>query len=203
VQLLDSESYKRAEGAAAVLSSDIVRWDAISLVSSGVVWIGSNFVAFSVADPTTGAGRSYFALYVVALLLLVLGFIGLHELQRASYGVMGRAGFYAVVVASLAQVLGLVVFLAGSSALLWLVSPVGSLSLLVGWVLYGAATLQAGVFAWWYGVLLLLSLPVSLVLTLFGNMFFGLVLLVLGFALWTDRGVIAEHPPRVRSDSRE
>ena len=77
------------------------------------------------------------------------------------------------------------------------------MSLLVGWVLFGAATLQAGVFTWWYGVLLLLSLPVSLVLTLFGNMFFGLVLLVLGFALWTDRGVIAEHPPRVRSDSRE
>src|SRR5215207_4592507 len=127
VPLLDSESYKRAERAAAVLSSDIVRWDAISLVSSGVVWIGSNFVAFSVADPTTGAGRSYFALYVVALLLLVLGFIGLHELQKASYGGMGRVGFYAVVVASLAQVLGLVVFLAGSSALLWLVSRVGTL----------------------------------------------------------------------------
>ena len=34
-----------------MLSSDIVRWDAISLVSSGVMWIGSNVVAFSVADP--------------------------------------------------------------------------------------------------------------------------------------------------------
>jgi hypothetical protein len=183
-----------------VLSSDTVRWGAISLVSSGVVWIGSNFVAFSVADPITGAGRSYFALYVVALLLLVMGLIALHELQKASYGGMGRAGFYAVVVASLAQVLGLVVFLAGSSALLWLVSPVGSFCLLVGWVLYSAATLQAGVFAWWYGVLLLLSLPVSLVLTLFGNMFFGLVLLVLGYALGTNRGVLAEYPARVLSD---
>ena len=69
--------------------------------------------------------------------------VGLHTLQKENYGHIGRGGFWTVVVAPLGQVLGTVVLLAGSTALAWLVFPVGVLAVLVGFVLYRAATLQA------------------------------------------------------------
>jgi hypothetical protein len=60
--------------------------------------------------------------YIVAALLLVVGMVGLHALQKGNYGRIGRGGFWTVVVASLAQVVGLIVFLLGSEALIWLCS---------------------------------------------------------------------------------
>jgi hypothetical protein len=44
------------------------------------------------------------------------------------------------------------------------------LGALVAFVLYGAATLQAAVLPIWYGVLLIVFLPVSLALGLFGSL---------------------------------
>ncbi len=178
--------------------ANIVRWGAVGLVVSGVLWVVSGILASGVVNQATGFAPVYFVVYIVALLLLVLGLIGLHALQRASYGRIGRAGFYTAVVASLAQVLGFVVLLAGSPALFWLASPVGGMGLVVGWVLYGAATLQAKVLPRWYGVLFIVSLPVTLVLVFYGNILFGLALVVLGYALWMRGGAPAEHPPRVR-----
>ena len=90
-------------------------------------------------------------IFIVALVLVLVGLAGLHALQRDSYGRIGRVGFYTVVIATLAQILGLAVLLAGSAALEWLI-PIGSLAVLVGFVLYGVATLQARVLPRWCGV---------------------------------------------------
>ncbi len=56
------------------------------------------------------------AVYIVAALLMVVGLLGLHALQKDNYGRIGRGGFWTVVVASLAQVLGVIVFLIHSNA---------------------------------------------------------------------------------------
>lgn len=168
------------------------------MVGSGAAWVASGILALVVVDPITGPGPVYFALYMIALLLLVSGLVGLHALQKASYGRIGRVGFYVFVTASLAQVLGLVVLLAGSMAFWWLVSPVGSSGMLVGWVLYGAATLQAQALPRWYGVLFTVSLPVASVLAVYGNIVFGLASVVLGYALWRRRSAMTEQPPRER-----
>ena len=81
----------------------------------------------------------------------------------------------------------------------WLVW--GLLGLLVGFVLYGVATLRARVLPRWCGVAFVVALPIALVLSIplsFASMFvvFGLIWLALGYALWTRRGAPPEQRPR-------
>jgi hypothetical protein len=142
-------------------------------------------------------GREDVVLFVIALLLTATGLVGLHALQNDSYGLLGRTGFYIALAAVAARILGAVVFLAGSSALEWISFP-GTLAMLVGFVLYGAATVQARVLPRWYGLALIVSMPVSLPLATYGTTLFGLILLVLGYVLWLRRGATTAQSSRVR-----
>ncbi len=92
---------------------------------------------------------------------------------------------------------GAMVFLAGSSALEWISLP-GTLGMLVGLVIYGFATLQARVLPRWYGLALMVSMPISLPLEVYGTALFGLFLVVLGYALWMRRDIATAQPSRVR-----
>ena len=183
-------------------SSDLIRWGGIAAMAAGVVWVISGILAIvyqGVHAPGTFADYVVEGTFAVGLLLTVVGMVGLHALQKENYGRIGRGGFWTVVVASLGQVLGTVVLLAGSTALAWLVFPVGVLAVLVGFVLYGAATLQARVLPRWCGVGLIVGLPVAIALGLYGgNILFGLLWLALGYVLWLRRGATAYQPSRVR-----
>jgi hypothetical protein len=138
-----------------------------------------------------------FALLIVALLLTAVGVVGLHALQRESYGLIGRVGFYTVLVTIAARILGSAVLLSGSEALVWLVL-VGLWGMIVGFMLYGAATVQARVLPRWYGVLLIVFQPLALVLGNAGNIWEGLVLLLLGYVLWLRKNASDEQPSHVR-----
>jgi hypothetical protein len=118
-------------------------------------------------------------------------------LQKQSYDILGQAGLYFTLVAIAGNILGAVVSLAGSQALEWISLP-ATLSMLVGLVVYGVATLQAGVLPRWYGVALILAMPVSLPLSVYGTALFGLILAVLGYVLWLHREAADEQPSRVR-----
>jgi hypothetical protein len=177
-------------------TSGFIRWGAIGLMLGGVVWavLGlSALLGYLQAIP----GREDVVLFVVALLLTATGLVGLHTLQRGNYGLLGGAGFYIALAAVAARILGAMVFLAGSSALEWISFP-GTSGMLVGFVLYGAATVQARVLPRWYGLALIVALPVSLPLATYGTTLFGLILLVLGYVLWLRRGATTEQPSRVR-----
>jgi len=183
-----------------VTTSNLVKWGAAGFVLGGVVWLVAGFIAaFTNLMLSPGIVYYYVALGIVARLLLGLGVVGLHTLQKGSYGSLGRAGFYTILVALAAQILGALASLAGTQALAWLVSPVGLLVLIVGFVLYGAASLQARVLPRWYSVLLIIFVPVSAVLglVLLGDIWLGAVLLVLGFVLWQQGEALDEQPPRV------
>jgi hypothetical protein len=142
------------------------------------------------------------ALLVVALLLVPVGMVGFHALQGRDYGRIGRAGFWTVVAASLAVVLGSASYLWwGSifgSSLLWLAMPVGPLGLAVGFVLFGVATLQAKVLPRWCGAAFIVAMPAALASSIVGAfasvfMVFGLGWLVLGYVLWSQRNTSVEH----------
>jgi hypothetical protein len=173
-------------------SSDLIRWGGIAAMAAGVAFTLDILLVFTMpeADWTN-------AVYIVAALLMVVGLLGLHALQKDNYGRIGRGGFWTVVVASLAQVLGLVIFLLGSEALIWLVFPVGFVAVPFGLILYGAATLQARVLPRWCGLGLIIVPPVTVVLGDYGGILFGLLWLALGYALWSWRGRAAEQPSRV------
>jgi hypothetical protein len=182
-------------------SSGLVRWGGLAAMAAGAVWVVSGILALvyqGVHAPGTFADYLVEGTFAAGLLLTAVGMVGLHALQKDNYGRIGRAGFYTVVVASLGQVLGTVVLLAGSTALAWLVFPVGVLAVLVGFVLYGAATLQARVLPRWCGIGLIAGLPIAIALGLYGgNVLFGLFWLALGHLL-LQRGQLAEQPSRVR-----
>jgi hypothetical protein len=183
-------------------SSDLIRLGGSAAMAAGVVWVESGILAIvyqGVHTPGTFADYLVEGTFAAGVLLTAVGMVGLHALQRENYGRIGRAGFYSVVIASVAQFLGTVVRLLGSTALEFLVFPLGVLGVLVGFVLYGAATLQARVLPRWCGVGLIVGLPIAIALGLYGgNVLFGLFWLALGYVLWSHRGAAAEQPSRVR-----
>ena len=174
-------------------TSDLIRWGGLAAMVGGAAWALDSLLVLAVPE----AGWTN-VVFVVAVLLVLVGLLGLHALQGDAYGRVGRGGLWTVVVASLAQVLGLVVFLAGSEALLWLVFPIGTLAVLVGFVLYGAATLQARVLPRWCGVGLIVAPALTVVLGDYGGILFGLFWLALGYMLWSRTETPARQPSRVR-----
>lgn len=175
--------------------SSVVRWGAATLLLSGMVWavLGFSTVAgFLQAIP----GREDVVLFVLAHVLLGAGLVGLHVLQKGSYGLLGRAGLYVALAAISLRVLGAVVFLAGSAALEW-ISPPATLGMLAGLALYGVATARAGVLPLWYGAALAAAMPVSFPLGAYGTTLFGVILSALGGWLWLRGSVATERPSRV------
>lgn len=173
-------------------SSDVIRWGGVAAMLGGVV-----FVANGLLGLINKHAQYLDVIFVVALLLVIVGLVGFHTLQKGNYRHIGRAGFYTVVIATLAQILGLVVLILGSAVLEWLI-PIGSLAVLVGFVLYGAATLQAKVLPRWCGIGFIIGLPVTIALgEVWGFVVFGLLWLALGYVLWSKRGTAAEQPSRV------
>ena len=179
--------------------SDLIRWGGLAAMLAGVAWVISGILAIVYqGEHTPGTFADYLVegTFAAGLLLTVVGMVSLHALQKENYGRIGRAGFYTVIVSSVAQILGLVVLLAGSEALVWLLS-IGSLGVLVGFALYGAATLQARVLPRWCGVAFIIALPITILLGVYGgNIWLGLIWLALGYVLWSQRSTAAEQQPR-------
>jgi hypothetical protein len=144
-----------------MMSSDIIRWGGIAAMLGGVLWVVWSLlirVSFQAAGGPFSDG-----LLLLAALFTRAGLVGLHALQEGDYGRIGRAGFYTAAIGLLAQVLAALIMLMGSEAvfLQWLVAPFGSLAIMVGLVLYGAATLHARVLARWCGLGLIVVPPVA------------------------------------------
>ena len=184
-------------------SSNIIRWGGIAAMLGGVFWVVWSLlgrVSFEAAGSPFADG-----LLLLAALLTLAGLAGLHTLQGSNYGRIGRAGFYTTAVGLLVQALA-ALFLMGTNAwevtLQWLVAPVGSLIVLVGLVLYGAATLQARVLARWCGVGLIVVPPLAFYKNsriFYGSLaLFGVLWVALGYVLWSRSSTPTEQPSRVR-----
>lgn len=145
---------------------------------------------------------------VVAVLLMPVAMAGFHVLQRQSYGRIGLAGFWLTVIASLIVAWGVADFFVFGDMLQDAPPPTltwGTVGLLVGFVLYGVATLQARVLPRWCGVAFIVALPATLALIVIGPLplgfafiLLGLVWLALGYMLWRRSGTVSERPSRVR-----
>ena len=166
-------------------SSGLVRWGALGLFLGGTVWLLLGLFNLFGGLLAIPGGKDDVVLLALGLVLTAAGLVGPHALQRESYGLLGRAGFYIAVASLLARALRDVIFLAGGQTLLhWIVWP-SVLGMMVGLTLMGIATLRARVLPRWYGLALIVSiLPVLLPIRGLGTALFGVILLVLGFALW-------------------
>ena len=173
-------------------SSNLIRWGGLAAITGGVVWVADSLLLL--ATPVSAVSDGLFG---IAALCTAGGFVGFHALQKADYGRIGRSGLWTVVVATLALVVGLIVSLLGSTALdEGPFFPVVTLAVVVGFVLYGAATLQARVLPRWCGIAIMVG-PFLFLLGDYAGILFGLVWLALGYVLWSRRGTAAEQPSRV------
>jgi hypothetical protein len=185
-------------------SSNIVRWGGIAAMLGGVSWVVWSLLG-RVSSEAAGSPFAD-ALLLLAALLTLAGLLGLHALQGANYGRIGRAGFYTAGAGFLVQALAALFLLMGSEAwevsLQWLVAPVGSLIILVGLVLYGATTLQARVLARWCGLGLIVVPPIAFYMhgrIFYGSLaLFGVLWVALGYVLWSRSATPTEQPSRVR-----
>ena len=152
----------------------------------GVAWVASGYLIVF-GHPLLGPHPLYFLSCLIALPLTYAGLMGLHALQEGHYGRGGLVGLYTLLIAFALQTVDVAALLEGNTALVSTAYSVGLVAKLVGFVLFGTATLQAGVLPRWYGVALITLVPVSLILLAYGNVWTGLVLLILGYVLWWQK----------------
>lgn len=212
-------------------ASNLIRLGALAAMLSGGLFLAGPFF-FNLHFLPSLSGRDQPVLYllfgvslVVALLLVPVGMVGFHSLQRHTYGRTGGAFFWLVVIGALLVVLGGVVFftlgqagdvLQASPPLVWVMLGllglvVGLLSMVVGFALYGVATLQARVLPRWCGVAFIVAVPGAIASgialtwiipeSVFTSIFvvFGIAWLALGYVLWVRRDApAAQQSRRVR-----
>lgn len=185
-------------------SSDRIRWGGLAAMLAGATFIVLMLI------PEGSPGSFLYILnslvYIIAVLFMLVGLAGFHALQKGNYGRIGRGGLYTVIAAGSVQILAQVGLISGSTAFRFL-DFLGIVGVMVGLVLYGAATLQARVLPRWCGVGFIVGLPVWWILSVIlgneyggslGGMLFALLWLALGYVLWSRREALAEQPSRVQ-----
>ncbi len=175
-------------------SSDLIRWGGLAAITGGVVWVLEGLLLLILAMPESAVTDLLFS---IATLCTVGGVIGFHALQKDNYGRIGRGGFWTVVVASLALIVGLIaVSLLESSSIWEPLFPVGTFAVFVGFALYAAASLQARILPRWCGIGFIVG-PFMFLLGDFGTVLFGLLWLALGYMLWSQSHTSVGQPSRV------
>jgi hypothetical protein len=170
----------------------------------GVLALGHTHVRRTAAGvPSSFSDYLVEIVVVLAFVLTLVTLAGLHAAQRHSgrYGILEAAGFwltfsgYVVVLVTVHLTL-----LAGGEPILS-VRLVGGLLVLVGSILLGAMTIRARVLPWWCGVLLIVGFPLGDFLNNVAvggeNIVFAIVWGLIGSALLSLRGSVAEQPSRV------
>lgn len=193
------------------MSSNLVRLSGLAAMLGGVLWPLWFVIHLSVGsgEPGSPAYERYELinrLLPLALLPVVVGFIGLHAAQRRSYWRLGTVGFATVLI-------GFMVIIAGSVGEFWLFSDqpymrpngrqasfnlflLGHLPLAIGTVLFGIATVRAKVFPYKAAVMLVLP-GVSVVVPFVGTFVFAIPFIWLGYLLWSGKVERGQQPSRV------
>ncbi len=194
------------------MAASWIRWSGLAAVLGGVMWalwtVGFNFVGYGeLGTPAYERYEAYNRLLPLALLPVVVGFLGLHAAQRRSYGWLGRAGFVTALV-------GLTLVVAGSVGEFWVFTMqpygeangrdaswtiylLGHLVLAIGSVLFGIATVRAKVLARKPSMTFAV-LGGFAIAPFFGALMFAIPFTWLGYILWSEKGEPVRQPQRVR-----
>jgi hypothetical protein len=158
----------------------------------------------------------------VVLVLLAVGLLALHAAQEGGHGPLGRSGLVVALVGLAVMLVGNVadfwVFAeegygpASPKHSAWMLFGLGMAALYVGTVLFGIGTLRAGALPRLGALLLLVWFPLGFVVSgllqlvgvpeglAFSGMtgLLGAGWVVLGYAVWSQRGAVGARPRRVR-----
>lgn len=195
-------------------SSNLIRLAGLAALISGVLAAIGDLLRLvvDVENPGSATTASYaivFLLYLISTALLLLGLVGFYTSQSQAAGIVGFVGF---LVAFLGTVL-----LAGALWFELFITPAlateapglleaelglpGFILMLlfgaVGWVLFGVATLRAGVYPRWAGVLLIVGGVIAFFPLPLVGIIFSVTVAYLGFLLFTGQVGSDEQPSRV------
>ncbi len=205
------------------MSLNLVRWGGLAALGAGVLFLIGDLIIVvagvdfhSAESQSTASYASVFILWLLAGGLLLLGLVGLYVRQSEATGVLGLVGFLAAFSGTVlvvgffwnslfitplvaAEVPELHETIGGSAG-----EPLGTiLSVLAysaGWVLFGVATLRAGIYPRAAAIALIVGAVLALVpIQGISGIVFDAAVAWLGFALLTGRtGRVAsgEEPTR-------
>ena len=194
------------------MSSNPVRLSGLAAMLGGVIWVlwtAGQLQGFGWGEPGSVAYDRYEffnRLLPFVLLLVVVGFVALHAVQKSSYGGWGMAGFVMVLV-------GFLLVIAGSVGEFWFFSdqPYGkpngrdaswTLFLLghpvlgLGTLFFGLATMEAKVFPRHVAVLFTI-LGTCVIVPFFGTFAFAVPFIWMGYLLWSGKYEKGQHTSRV------
>ena len=192
----------------------LMRWAGLAAVASAVLSAMGDLLRLfvDVESSETATTTPYFLvffLYLLGAVLLLLGLVGLYASQSEAAGVLGLVGFLVAFLgtALLAGVLWFELFLTPSLATRAPGLAEAELGLagftlvfllgVVGWVLFGAATLRARTYPRWAAVLLMIGGVVAFVPVPLAGTVFSVAIAWLGLVLFTGGSGPAERPSRV------
>ena len=188
-------------------TTGLMRWAGLSAVASAVVSVMGDVLRLFVDVESSETATT--PPYVLVFLLYLLGAVGLYASQSEAAGVLGLVSFLAAFLgtALLAAVLWFELFITPALATRAPGLAEAELGLagfilvfllgVVGWVLFGVATLRARVYPRWAAVLLIIGGVVAFVPVPLAGIVFSVALAWLGFVLFTGGSGPAERPSRV------
>ena len=197
-------------------ASNVIRWAGLSAMVAGVLFVGTQIIRLP-NDPSSVATRPWAIghyLELGALIFILLGIIGLYARQVNEAGLLGLVGFlmlfvgltlftaYAFVEGFIMPVLATdapqsIGGLLPGESLVGALIPILLLEALlyfIGGLLFGIATIRAGILPRWAATLFIVGVVMSgvgavlpEVVSRIGAAAMGLGLAWLGYALWSER----------------
>lgn len=209
-------------------SSSLVRWGGAAAMLAGGLLVAADLLSLSISPKfpsveslTSQPYALQSVLKLAAAALLLLGLLGLYARQAGSAGALGLAGFL-VAFSGTALVMGAfwataffapamatqfpeVFDAAGPGGRLAAMFAISWAAFVLGWVLFGAATLRARVYPRMASILLMVgAVPAVGSLLVVGfptGVLFSAAVIWLGYALWSERsapvGLPTGQPARV------
>ena len=192
----------------------LMRWAGLAAVLSAVSSVLGDLLRLFVdvessETATTTPYALVFLLYLLGAVLLLLGLLGLYSSQSEAAGVLGLVGFLAAFLgtALLVGALWFELFITPSLAARAPGLAEAELGLagfilvfllgVVGWLLFGVATLRARIYPRWAAVLLMVGGVVAFVPIPLAGIIFSVAIAWLGLVLFTGGSGAAEQSSRV------
>ncbi len=196
-------------------SSDLIRWGGLAALVGGVLFVVAELLGLptlNVESFSETATTASFAIqtttFLLGVVLMLLGLVGLYARQSEAAGALGLIGFLVAFLGTVlvGGVMWASAFIAPALAteapeFLDAGPPPGLLPTFiifaVGWLLFGIATLRGRVFPRAAAILLIVGAVVTFLPLPFTTLVFDVAVAWLGFVLFTGREASAEQPPRV------
>jgi hypothetical protein len=199
----------------------LIRWSGLISLLAGVLYALAAFlhpVGEDLAAITSPKWVPAHLVYWVSVILMQLGLVGLYARQVEKAGWLGLAGFVLAFIGTgfvetiLLMVSTIIPLIGAEAPTIFdqaMTPPAFLLPVFIGgfglgYILFGVATMRAGVLPRWSGLLLIIGVSffmiseaplfdrmLSHVIATIGDVVFGLGLAWAGYALWSSRPLVA------------